>query len=157
MPDRKKSEITSMYNEKVHECELLRSDNETLMRQVASLNRQNGGLKTSNANYRKQVTGLNERVEHYKELDKEGDELYEEKIIELDKLRKFHNEEFKVYKKQRDNELSQVVKGHESAMDEKQRTIESLSTQVSELLQKRCELESRCVCNEEYIAELEKK
>jgi len=56
--------------------------------EIVSLKRQLGGLKTSNANYRKQVEQLKGQVEHYKGLDIEGDELYEGKIAECEELQK---------------------------------------------------------------------
>ena len=55
---------------------------------IVSLKRQIGGMKTSNANYRKQVEELKKNVEHYKALDREGDELYEKKIAECESLKK---------------------------------------------------------------------
>lgn len=56
--------------------------------EIVSLKRQLGGLKTSNANYRKRVEQLKGQVEHYKALDIEGDELYEKKIAECENLTK---------------------------------------------------------------------
>lgn len=67
--------------------EQVRSD-VTMVEEIVSLKRQIGGLKTSNANYRKQVEKLNGLVEHYKALDIEGDELYEKKIAECEELQK---------------------------------------------------------------------
>lgn len=56
--------------------------------EIVSLKRQLGGLKTSNANYRKQVEQLNGQVEHYKGLEIDGEELYEKKIAECKELQK---------------------------------------------------------------------
>ena len=67
-------------------CDLLVTDNVALMKVNKSLKFQLGGLKTSNANYRKQVEKLKGEVEHYKNLDIEGDELYEKKIAECEEL-----------------------------------------------------------------------
>ena len=54
--------------------------------EIVSLKRQLGGFKKSNANYRKQVEQLKGQVEHYNGLDIDGDELYEKKIAECEKL-----------------------------------------------------------------------
>ena len=56
--------------------------------EIVSLKRQLGGFKKSNANYRKQVEQLKVQVEHYNGLDIDGDELYEKKIAECEKLQK---------------------------------------------------------------------
>lgn len=56
--------------------------------EILSLKRQLGGLKTSNANYRKQVEQLNVQVEHYKGLYIDVDELYKKKIAECEELQK---------------------------------------------------------------------
>ena len=56
--------------------------------EIVSLKHQLGGLKKSNANYRKQVEQLNGQVEHYNGLYIEVDELYKKKIAECDELQK---------------------------------------------------------------------
>ena len=56
--------------------------------EIVSLKHQLGGLKKSNANYRKQVEQLNGQVEHYKGLYIEVDELYKKKIAECEELQK---------------------------------------------------------------------
>ena len=56
--------------------------------EIVSLKHQLGGLKKSNANYRKKVEQLKGQVEHYNGLDIDGDELYEKKIAEFEKLQK---------------------------------------------------------------------
>ena len=56
--------------------------------EIVSLKHQLGGLKKSNANYRKQVEQLKGQVEHYNGLDIDGDELYEKKIAECEELQK---------------------------------------------------------------------
>ena len=101
--------------------------------EIVSLKRQIGGLKTSNVNYKKQVEKLKAEVERYKALDKEGDELYEGKIAEIEEIKKRHEDELK----------------------EKQRVIDGLSAQVRELIGKNREFETKISVNNEYIAELE--
>ena len=56
--------------------------------EIVSLKHQLGGLKKSNANYRKQVEQLNGQVEHYNGLYIEVDELYKKKIAECEELQK---------------------------------------------------------------------
>ena len=56
--------------------------------EMVSLKQQLGGLKKSNANYRKKVEQLTGQVEHYNGLDIDGDELYEKKIAECKELQK---------------------------------------------------------------------
>lgn len=75
-------------NENEKTVKMLIEDNTALMLELGSLKRQLGGLKTSNANYRKQVEQLKGQVEHYNGLDIEGDELYEKKIAECEELQK---------------------------------------------------------------------
>ena len=128
---------------------------ENMSSEILALKRKIGGLQTSNENYRKQVVELKKRIEHYKALGIEGDQLYEGKIAELDKFRKGHKEEFEAYKKQRDNELSNVVKGHERAMDEKRRVIDGLSGQANKLIQQKNKLESENAAYVGRIKELE--
>lgn len=74
--------------ELVERVDVLTRDNEALMAEGISLKRQIGGLKTSNGNYKKQVEELKKNVEHYKALDREGNELYEKKIAECESLKK---------------------------------------------------------------------
>ena len=95
--------------------------------EIVSLKRQIGGLKTSNGNYKKQVEKLKAEVEHYKALDKEGDELYEGKIAEIEEIKKRHDGELK----------------------EKQRVTDGLSAQVRELIGKNRELETKVSVNNE--------
>jgi chromosome segregation ATPase len=111
----------------------MRTSGEEMGKEIASLKRQIGGLKTSNVNYKKQVEKLKAEVEHYKALDKEGDELYEGKIAEIEEIKKRHYGELK----------------------EKQRVTDGLSAQVHELIEKNRELETKVSVNNEYIVELE--
>ena len=56
--------------------------------EIVSLKHQLGGLKKSNANYRKKVEQLKGQVEHYNGLYIEVDELYKKKIAECEELQK---------------------------------------------------------------------
>ena len=94
----KKDEIESLEsslnkaNEKIvslqGDVEAYKLSGEQMGDEIKALKRQLGGLKTSNANYRKQVEQLKGQVEHYKGLDIEGDELYENKIEKCEELQK---------------------------------------------------------------------
>ena len=56
--------------------------------EIVSLKHQLGGLKKSNANYRKKVEQLKGQVEHYNGIYIEVDELYKKKIAECEELQK---------------------------------------------------------------------
>lgn len=66
----------------------IRGDNVELMKENAFLRKQIGGFKASNANYKKKVNYLSERVEHYKNLCKESDGLYESTVSQLEEKTK---------------------------------------------------------------------
>lgn len=94
----KKDEIESLKsslnkaNEKIvslqGDVEAYKLSGEQMGDEIKALKRKLGGLKTSNANYRKQVEQLKGQVEHYKGLEIDGDELYEKKIAECKELQK---------------------------------------------------------------------
>lgn len=94
----KKDEIESLKsslnkaNEKIvslqGDVEAYKLSGEQMGYEIKALKRQLGGLKTSNANYRKQVEQIKGQVEHYKCLYIEVDELYKKKIAECEKLQK---------------------------------------------------------------------
>lgn len=94
----KKDEIESLKsslnkaNEKIvslqGDVEAYKLSGEQMGDEINALKRQLGGLKTSNANYRKQVEQLKGQVEYYKGLYIEVDELYKKKIAECEKLQK---------------------------------------------------------------------
>lgn len=54
--------------------------------EIISLKRQNAGLKGQNTLLRNKIKELQKRVEHYKALDLEGDELNEKRIAENESL-----------------------------------------------------------------------
>lgn len=141
--------------EKDKTIEVLKKDCEGLIIENTRLKQQICGFKQSNANYREQVRELRARVEHYKELCIEGDRLYEGKIAEMEDASKRYKTEFEAYKNQRSAEFSQVIRGHEKAMDDKERVISGLSAQVRELIEKKNALEMKVSANEDYIRELE--
>ena len=116
----------------------LKGDNEELMKENVSLKKQISGFKTSNANYKKQIA-------HLKQLDKEGDELNEKRIAEMDVMQKNHLAEVKQLGKEKDEKIA-----------EKDKVVSGLQEQVVELIRKNRELESKNESNADYITELEK-
>lgn len=65
----------------------LRHAGKEMYDELVSLKRQIGGYKTSKTKMEKKIAELQAQVEHYKELDKEGDELNEKRIAEIDFLK----------------------------------------------------------------------
>ena len=61
----------------------IKGDNVELMKENQNLKSKISGFKRSNENYRKQVDELKANVERYKALDKESDELNEQRQKEL--------------------------------------------------------------------------
>lgn len=118
----------------------LKGDNEELMKENASLKKQISGFKTSNANYKKQIA-------HLKQLDKEGDELNEKRIAEMDVMKKNHLAEVK--------QLEQSIKEKDEKIAEKDKVVNGLQEQVRELIQKKNKLEAEAAANKDYITELE--
>lgn len=115
----------------------LKDDNVALMKENASLKRQIGGYKTANENYKKQVAELKERVGHYKDLDLEGDHLYEDKIAELDDARK-EIEHLKavvddVVPKKDYDELAEKLKRKNAFVEQLQERVQTLSLEKSAL------------------------
>lgn len=118
----------------------LKGDNEELMKENASLKKQISGFKTSNANYKKQIA-------HLKQLNKEGDELNEKRIAEMDVMKKNHLAEIK--------QLVQTIKEKDEKIAEKNKVVNGLQEQVRELIQKKNKLEAEAAANKDYITELE--
>ena len=118
----------------------LKGDNEELMKENASLKKQISGFKTSNANYKKQIA-------HLKQVDKEGDELNEKRIAEMDVMQKNHLAEVK--------QLGQSIKEKDEKIAEKDKVVNGLQEQVRELIQKKNKLEAEAAANKDYITELE--
>lgn len=118
----------------------LKGDNEELMKENASLKKQISGFKTSNANYKKQIA-------HLKQLDKEGDELNEKRIAEMDVIQKNHLAEVK--------QLGQSIKEKDEKIAEKDKVVNGLQEQVRELIQKKNKLEADAAANKDYITKLE--
>lgn len=138
------------------QCCILSDENSSLKERICSLNRQIGGYKQSNANYKKAVSDRDRANSRNKEAyDKKIIELEARYNDELEQFKKKHLAEFNDYKRQRDNELSTAVKQHEKVVAEKQKVADGLSQQVQELACKNRELESMALSDKEYINEME--
>lgn len=59
-----------------------------LTKEVSYLKSQIGGFRKANDMYRKKIQKLEKQVKHNREVDVEGDHLYEEKLAELEKTKK---------------------------------------------------------------------
>lgn len=68
-------------------CAALTTSGEEMGREINLLKETIGGYRTSNANYRRRIDALKEKVEHLTVLDREGDELNEKRIAEIDSLK----------------------------------------------------------------------
>jgi chromosome segregation ATPase len=118
-----------------------------LEQRLALMDADNSALAVELAHFKKVAAGakgrnkqLSERINHYKELDLEGDHLYEDKIKELEdaqreiqSLRSFRNDLVPIAK----------VKELEKSIENKNQFIEQLQEKVQELKIKLCEAESR--------------
>ena len=92
---------------------LLYADNSALCKDLEHWKKVAAGLKGRNKQ-------LAERVEHYKQLDLEGDELYEKSLAEIDRLK--------------------------SIIEEKDTTIAGLESQINEMLKTMREQSKRIEC-----------
>lgn len=124
-----------MTQEEKREMEILRSDNVELAKTIESLKRKIGGYKTSNDGYRKKITELQERVEHYKHLDIEGDELYENKIAECDDLKAQLEKKqgFIEQLQERIHEMNIIKAGLESEIVNKNAIIDEMDAEIVRL------------------------
>lgn len=105
--------------------------------EIISLKRQNAGLKGQNTLLRNQIKELQKRVEHYKALDLEGDELNEKRIAENESLMN----EIREVNKQLKNAEDQCAIAKTSAM-RKQEEIEKWKDKLSDQLNENSKLRS---------------
>ena len=142
---------------------------QTLRDENLSLKRQEGGLKTSNANYKKQVAELKAKVEHYKALCKEGDELYEQALggnedklrafkAEVEELKKQHRIVVDRIKSEYDKKIASLEiqrKELSETIEAKQHFIDTLQEKAAEQLSEISGLESKVSSQEDIIKEME--
>ena len=75
-----------LYSELEERCRLLTQDNEAMLREITSLNRQIGGYKTSNANYKKQVADRDRANSKQRERYESEKVMLESKVSFLEEL-----------------------------------------------------------------------
>lgn len=105
--------------------------------EIISLKRQNAGLKGQNTLLRNQIKELQKRVEHYKALDLEGDELNEKRIAENESLMN----EIREVNKQLKAAEDQCAIAKTSAM-RKQEEVEKWKDKLSDQLNENSKLRS---------------
>ena len=98
-----------------------------LEERIAMMDADNSALCTDLEHWKKVAAGLKghnrqlaKRVEHYKQLDLEGDELYEKRLAEIDRLK--------------------------SSVEEKEATIAGLESQISKMSETMREQSNRIEC-----------
>ena len=106
-------------------------------KEVSRLKSQIGGFKKANDMYRKKIKKLETQVKHNREVDVEGDYMYEEKLAELEKTKK---------------ELGEYI----LKVEDKEMKIEALQKNCSELLKTNKDLESHAEALKEALDEAER-
>lgn len=105
---------------------------------VRDLKSKVAGYQRSNANYRTQIEALKKNIEHLKQLNKEGDELYEKRLAELDAANK-------------------EVLSLKLVIDEKEKVVKGLQEQVNDVIRKKNKLEAEFVACTRNLEKAEKK
>lgn len=111
-----------------------KQNGEKMGKEILSLKRQNAGLKGQNKQ-------LQERVEHYKKLDLEGDELNEEKIAKIETLNKELKEIHKQLEKS-ENAYAKVKCEAMTTVKRKNDEIEKLKEKLVDSLDENAKLRS---------------
>ena len=114
-----------------------KQNGEEMGKELLSMKRQNAGLKGQNTLLRNQIKELQKRVEHYKALDLEGDELNEKRIAENESLMN----EIREVNKQLKTAEDQCAIEKTSAM-RKHKEIEKLKDKLSDQLNENSKLRS---------------
>ena len=129
-----------------------------LEQRLALMDADNYALAVELAHYKKVAAGLKgrnkqlaEQVEHYKNLDLEGDHLYEDKIAELDDARK----EIERLKAVRNDVVPKKdYEELEKTLESKKAFIEQLQEKAHALLVEKAGLESSLSIKEDVINDL---
>jgi len=131
-----------------------------LEQRLALMDADNSALAVELAHYKKVAAGLKgrnkqlaEQVEHYKNLDLEGDHLYEDVITELDKAKKEINQ---LHKQSCDVVPKKDYEELEKALERKKVFIEQLQEKAHTLLVEKAGLESSLSVKEDVINDLKK-
>lgn len=136
-----------------HRIELMNDGQSELVKQLEHFRNMASGYKGRNVQFQEEVKKLKEQVKHYKELDLEGDRLYEEKLAELAQLEK----ENKQLKLQPSDDINLIVKCKEleEAIEKKNVFIEQLQTKIQQSKVEIDKLESKNYQQKSIIEELE--
>ena len=111
-----------------------KQNGEKMGKEILSLKRQNAGLKGQNKQ-------LQKRVEHYKMLDLEGDELNEEKIAKIESLTNELKEIHKQLEKS-ENAYANVKSEAMTTVKRKNKEIEELKEKLVESMDENAKLRS---------------
>jgi chromosome segregation ATPase len=129
-----------------------------LEQRLALMDADNSALAVELAHYKKVAAGLKgrnkqlaEQVEHYKNLDLEGDHLYEDVITELDKAKKEINQ---LLKQSCDVVPKKDYEELEKTLERKKVFIEQLQDKAHALLVEKAGLESSLSIKEDVINDL---
>jgi chromosome segregation ATPase len=129
-----------------------------LEQRLALMDADNSALAVELAHYKKVAAGLKgrnkqlaEQVEHYKNLDLEGDHLYEDVITELDKAKKEINQ---LLKQSCDVVPKKDYEELEKTLERKKVFIEQLQEKAHALLVEKAGLESSLSVKEGVINDL---
>lgn len=114
-----------------------------LTKEVSRLKSQIGGFRKANDMYRKKIEKLEKLVKHNREVDVEGDHMYEEKLAELEKTKKELGD------------VSLKIADYKSSIETKDGVIESLQQKCSSLVVTNKELGNHVTALEELIEEAE--
>ena len=136
-----------------HRIELMNDGQSELVKQLEHFRNMASGYKGRNAQFQEEVKKLKEQVKHYKELDLEGDKLYEEKIAELDEAKK----EIARLKRMpcADAMLQTKCIGLEEQVEKKNTFIEQLQCNVQDLKMQLDKAESTIESQKAIINELD--
>lgn len=149
--------------EKIRDLEerlaLIKVDNSRLLEELRQSKKAASGYKGKNVQFQKELKDLKEqlenmktRMEHYKQLDLEGDGLYEQKIAKLDdakaEIERLQSVRDDVVPKKNYDELKKSV-------DKKVAFIEQLQERVQELMIERSNLQCTVKAKDNIIEELE--
>lgn len=115
-----------------------------LNKEISRLKSQIGGFRKANDMYRKKLAKLEKLANHNREVDIEGDHMYEEKLAELEQTKKELGD------------VSLKIAEYKSSIETKDGVIESLQQKCSGLMVENKELASRASALEELIDEAER-
>ena len=129
-----------------------------LEQRLTLMDADNSALAVELAHYKKVAAGLKgrnkqlaEQVEHYKNLDLEGDHLYEDVITELDKAKKEINQ---LLQQRCDVVPKKDYEELEKTLERKKAFIEQLQEKAHALLVEKAGLESSLSIKEDVINDL---